>query len=135
MNSPFFSMPLLAVVTNGDLWFLLAAVLLQLGLFAACLRLRHPAIAGIVAIIFGLVAIAAHFLAKDGEVGPSPILLASAIILLTFSIVAEAKRNGREFSKGNPILDDLMPPKKRLVWLAILLLVVLARALFKLLHG
>ena len=135
MNSPFFSMPLLAVVTNGDLWFLLAAVLLQLGLFAACLRLRHPAIAGIVAIIFGLVAIAAHFLAKDGEVGPSPILLASAVVLLPFSIVAEAKKNGREFSKGNPILDDSMHPKKRLVWLAILLLVVLARALFKLLHG
>ena len=135
MNSTFFLLPLLAVVTNEDLWFLLAAVLLQLGLFAACLRLRHPAIAGIVAIVSGLVAIAAHFLAKDGEVGPSPILLASAIILLTFSIVAEAKRNGREFSKGNPILDDSMPPKKRLVWLAILLLVVLARALFKILHG
>ena len=134
MNSTFFLLPLLAVVTNEDLWFLLAAVLLQLGLFAACLRLRHPAIAGIVAIIFGLVAIAAHFLAKDGEVGPSPILLASAVVLLPFSIVAEAK-NGREFSKGNPILDDSMPPKKRLVWLAILLLVVLARALFKLLHG
>ena len=135
MNSTFFLLPLLAVVTNEDLWFLLAAVLLQLGLFAACLRLRHPAIAGIVAIFFGLVAIAAHFLANDGEVGPSPILLASAVVLLPFSIVAEAKKNGREFNKGNPILDDSMPPTKRLIWLAILLFVVLARALFKLLHG
>ena len=135
MNSPLFSIPLLAVITNGDFWFLLAAILLQLGLFAACLRLRHPAIAGIVAIIFGLVAIAAHFLAKDSEVGPSPILLASAVVLLPFSIVAEAKKNGREFNKGNPILDDSMPPTKRLIWLAILLFVVLARALFKLLHG
>ena len=135
MNSPFFSMPLLAVITNGDLWFLLAAVLLQLGLFAACLRLRHPAIAGIAAIVLGLVAIAVHVLAKEGEVGPSPILLASAVVLLPFSIVAEAKKNGREFNKGNPLLDDSMPPTKRLVWLAILLIVVLARALFKILHG
>ena len=66
MNSTFFLLPLLAVVTNEDLWFLLAAVLLQLGLFAACLRLRHPAIAGIAAIVLGLVAIAVHVLAKEG---------------------------------------------------------------------
>ena len=135
MNSTFFQLPLLAVATNGSLWFLLVAALLQLAVFAACLRLRHPATAGIAAIVFGFVAIVVHVLAKEGDVGFSPALLAFAVVLLPFSIVAEAKKNGREFNKGNPILDDSMPPKKRLVWLAILLIVVLARALFKILHG
>ncbi len=134
MNSTFFLQPLLAVVTNGSLWFLLVAILLQLAIFAACLRLRHPATAGIAAIVFGFVAIVVHVLAKEGDVGLSPALLASAVVLLPFSIIAEAKRNGREFNKGNPMLDDSMPPKKRLVWLAILLVVVLARALLEFLH-
>ena len=102
-----------------------AFFLLQLIAFGLCLRLRHPAIAGIAALVIGIAGVGTHMYLTGGDPGASRLLFAAAVVLFTVSAIAEGKRNPAEFNKGNPLIDPTMPPRTRMIWLIIFFIVSL----------
>ena len=96
-----------------------AFFLLQLIVFGLCLRLRHPAIAGIAALAIGVAGVGTHMYLSGGDPGASRLLFATAVAFFTVSTIAEGKRNPVEFSKGNPLVDPTMPPRTRMIWIIV----------------
>lgn len=101
-----------------------AFFLLQLIAFGLCLRLRHPAIAGIAALVIGIAGVGTHMYLVGGDPGASRLLCAAAIVFLSVSTVAECKRNPVEFNKGNPLIDPKIPPRTRIIWISVFAVVL-----------